>query len=366
MNAEQDKVQWIYGQLCDEESRYLFENRRKYAESGEWKYIENIVRSIPQYADNVYYGGKEQELYRKLRAYGKKIILFGYGYRAKKLYRDLCAEHLEMAYIVDSDEKKQGAFAGKTPIVSLRYVVERENTDQCVFLITSSYHAEEIRVELSKCGCRYVEDANLYGKCFRQDQYFDRGGFLEFAEQEVFVDGGCFDLETTRILMERLEEEGKKCRSVYAFEPDRNNYLACKKKTAHGGWHNIRLVNAGLWHEPAALTWENAGTAGAHLAEAAGEGGGRCQVKAVSLDSVVEKREQVTFIKLDVEGAELEALQGAKRIITENRPKLAVCLYHKKEDYWRIPYYVKSLVPEYRLYIRHYSNYSAETVLYAV
>lgn len=60
MNAEQDKVQWIYGQLCDEESRYLFENRRKYAESGEWKYIENIVRSIPQYADNVYYGGKEQ------------------------------------------------------------------------------------------------------------------------------------------------------------------------------------------------------------------------------------------------------------------------------------------------------------------
>ena len=48
MNAEQDKVQWIYGQLCDEESRYLFENRRKYAESGEWKYIENIVRSIPQ------------------------------------------------------------------------------------------------------------------------------------------------------------------------------------------------------------------------------------------------------------------------------------------------------------------------------
>ena len=110
MNAEQDKVQWIYGQLCDEESRYLFENRRKYAESGEWKYIENIVRSIPQYADNVYYGGKEQELYRKLRAYGKKIILFGYGYRAKRLYRDLCAEHLDMAYIVDSDEKKQGTF----------------------------------------------------------------------------------------------------------------------------------------------------------------------------------------------------------------------------------------------------------------
>ena len=86
-------------------------------------------------------------------------------------------------------------------------------------------------------------------------------------------------------------------------------------------------------------------------------------MKAVSLDSVVEKREQVTFIKLDVEGAELEALQGAKRIITENRPKLAVCLYHKKEDYWRIPYYVKSLVPEYRLYIRHYSNYSAETAV---
>ena len=76
--------------------------------------------------------------------------------------------------------------------------------------------------------------------------------------------------------MERLEEEGKKCRSVYAFEPDRNNYLTCKKKIEHSGWHNITLVNAGLWHEPAALTWENAGTAGAHLTEAVGEGGGRC------------------------------------------------------------------------------------------
>lgn len=78
------------------------------------------------------------------------------------------------------------------------------------------------------------------------------------------------------------------------------------------------------------------------------------------------EQDKISFIKLDIEGAELRSLQGAGRIILRNRPRLAVCLYHKKEDYWKISCYLKSLVPEYRLYIRHYSNYSAETVLYAV
>ena len=69
---------------------------------------------------------------------------------------------------------------------------------------------------------------------------------------------------------------------------------------------------------------------------------------------------------MDVEGAELEALKGARNLIERDKPKLAICLYHKDDDIWEIPYYIKKLVPEYKLYIRHYSNYQCETVLYAV
>jgi hypothetical protein len=69
---------------------------------------------------------------------------------------------------------------------------------------------------------------------------------------------------------------------------------------------------------------------------------------------------------MDIEGAELKALKGASDIIRKNRPKLAISVYHKQNDMIDIPLFLKSVIPDYRLYIRHYSIYPAETVLYAV
>lgn len=72
------------------------------------------------------------------------------------------------------------------------------------------------------------------------------------------------------------------------------------------------------------------------------------------------------MIKMDIEGSELKALKGAALTIKEHHPILAVCVYHKKEDLVTIPQYIKSLCPKYRLYLRNYSRYSQELVLYAV
>lgn len=69
---------------------------------------------------------------------------------------------------------------------------------------------------------------------------------------------------------------------------------------------------------------------------------------------------------MDIEGSELEALKGAVHTIQRDKPKLAICIYHKPEDMTEIPLYIKSLVPEYKLYVRHHSNCCTETVLYAV
>ena len=87
-------------------------------------------------------------------------------------------------------------------------------------------------------------------------------------------------------------------------------------------------------------------------------------IKAVALDDCIS--DLVTFIKMDIEGAELEALKGSREILKRYRPRLAISLYHKKEDLEEIPVYIKELVSEYKLYIRHYSNAGVETVLYAV
>lgn len=76
--------------------------------------------------------------------------------------------------------------------------------------------------------------------------------------------------------------------------------------------------------------------------------------------------EKITFIKMDIEGAEYNALLGCKKIIKEQRPKLAICIYHKPEDIIQIPSLILSLNEEYIFYIRHYSTIWGETVLYAL
>lgn len=69
---------------------------------------------------------------------------------------------------------------------------------------------------------------------------------------------------------------------------------------------------------------------------------------------------------MDIEGAELAALQGAKHIITEQHPKLAISIYHKMEDIWTIPRLLMEYYAGYKFYMRHYSFDGYDTVLYAV
>lgn len=70
------------------------------------------------------------------------------------------------------------------------------------------------------------------------------------------------------------------------------------------------------------------------------------------------------FIKMDIEGSELDALKGAKNILIKKRPKLAICLYHKNQDMWEIPLYLKEIVPDYNFYCKK-SHPIHEFILFA-
>ena len=87
------------------------------------------------------------------------------------------------------------------------------------------------------------------------------------------------------------------------------------------------------------------------------------QVVIVALDNYLN--EKPTIIKMDVEGFEFETLKGADTIIRSLKPKLAICIYHKTLDFYEIPLYLKSLVPEYKFKIRQHEPGFCETVLYA-
>lgn len=89
------------------------------------------------------------------------------------------------------------------------------------------------------------------------------------------------------------------------------------------------------------------------------------KIPVTSLDYSLEGR-KVTYIKKDIEGSELEALKGAKRIIKEQHPKLAICVYHKLEDIWTLPELILRYHPDYKLYVRHYLTDILDTVLYVV
>ena len=93
---------------------------------------------------------------------------------------------------------------------------------------------------------------------------------------------------------------------------------------------------------------------------------GTVSVPVISIDEAIDPEDRVTIMKMDIEGSELEGLKGARKTIQRDKPKLAICIYHRLEDMTEIPLYIKELVPEYKLYVRHHSSCDSETVLYAV
>jgi FkbM family methyltransferase len=90
-------------------------------------------------------------------------------------------------------------------------------------------------------------------------------------------------------------------------------------------------------------------------------------VQTVTIDDlwIRSQLSRVDFIKMDIEGAELEALKGAEQTIRRFRPKLAICLYHRPEDFVTIPRFLDQTLPEYRFAIGHFTIHAEETVLYA-
>ena len=90
-------------------------------------------------------------------------------------------------------------------------------------------------------------------------------------------------------------------------------------------------------------------------------------VSTITLDEfLTDQKRKVSFIKMDIEGEERNALIGAKRTIKENKPKLAISVYHKYDDIFEIPRLIMEFRNDYKFYLRHYSMVEWDTVLYAV
>jgi methyltransferase, FkbM family len=191
---------------------------------------------------------------------------------------------------------------------------------------------------------------------YRDPEYF----FAEFMkdQMEFIVDGGAFIGDTVEEYKAKISAEKFRGSRMYCFEPDQDNYRKLIER--YGKSDNVSCYNLGLWHDEDELCFNNVGgEAGAILQD------GNCKIKVNSMDNVL-KDNKVTFIKMDIEGSELEALKGAQKIIRQQKPTLAICVYHKKADLLTIPQYIHSLVPEYKFYLRTHSAMPTELVLFAI
>ncbi len=190
-----------------------------------------------------------------------------------------------------------------------------------------------------------------YSDICEGNQYFLKD-IVKTSCDEVFIDAGAFDGETVTEFIEFVDNKFLK---VYSFEMDKMNFENIDKKKYD---ERVDFDNEGLWNKNEAVSYLEGG-AGTEIVEDA-----NCFAQCVKLDDVI--KEKVTFIKMDIEGAEMNAIEGAKTIIMRDHPKLAICLYHKFDDLWKIPIYIHKLVPEYKLFIRHHGKNHEETVLYAI
>ena len=125
----------------------------------------------------------------------------------------------------------------------------------------------------------------------------------------------------------------------------------------------VCLIKKGLWSCEEILNfYENKFNSGSKIVN---DASGSTTIMTTFVDSILNGGE-VTFIKLDIEGSELEALRGASESIRKYHPLLAISVYHKPSDIVDIPTYIKNLVPEYELCLRSYHEENTEIVLYAI
>jgi len=346
-------------------------------------------------------------------------VLFGASSFGKKALQFLKSNNIKTDYFCDNDRSKWGSSIEGIKILA-PFELEVLKINMNVKVIITSTYEKEIRQQLEEMGfehiCNYYDflnsDINIVDKHHNERDQFDRGlilnsedkinsviGMLEddiskvvfkslldfrltkdlfilkgccdncaeyfnqdiikFCNDEVIIDGGSFIGDTLESFMKAVE-----FKKYYAFEPDRRNYIQLESNIVKLGIRSkVISVNKGMSNVNGIVAFlENEELRGSSAIDKSGN----TEIEVVRLDDFIPSDEKITFIKMDIEGAEIDALNGCKNILQKYKPKLAICIYHKPDDLWEIPLLIKRLVPEYQIYIRHYSNYLWETVCYAI
>ena len=266
-------------------------------------------------------------------------------------YRILGARHVKLGR---NDESYQRSVA------SLPSLVKNEKT-VAVTLLDGWLH----RYDLSSYGFPIQADLHplnvLYTYLLQQYRYAHDGTIIEAQPNDYAIDGGGCWGDTALYLAQKVGPKGR----VHCFEFSPDNLPTLESNLAANPElrASIRLERHALWSTSGKELSFNPAGPGTRVGNAEGS----YKVRTLNIDTLVarEKLPRVNFIKMDIEGAELDALKGAEKTIRAHKPKLAVTLYHRLQDFATIPKYLSDLNLGYRFFLDHFSINEEETVLFA-
>ncbi len=332
------EINKIFNHLMDDESRWPFDLRLKlsidkdvYAFSNEicrhykdWKMENNLINHI----DN-------------------GVVIFGYGHYGKKIGQLLPLLGLDVKCFCDNNAIQINGENVFTPKEAINRYPES------LFVISSPRYMNQMYSNLIELGLDAKQIMiSEFGIPFasRGNQYFD---FFAACENECFVDCGGYIGDTLDSFKAWTNNSFNK---AYSLEPIKSNYVRLNDKYMRDD--RVKVLNNAAWDKKEVLCFSESGP-GSRASEA-----GEIFVEGVNLDSILSN-ERVTYIKMDIEGSEEKALLGCKRTIISQKPKLAICVYHKPEDVVQLANIILELNPDYNLGLRHYCSNEWETVLYA-
>jgi FkbM family methyltransferase len=307
MDSFSEQEEKIYNKLCDDESKQIFKARILYIHTGKvYDFVKNIADTQFKNVDICYFAPYYERM--NTREERKKIVIWGFG-DAGQCNKVLLGKYgYTVDYIVDDNYEKINVDGVYSPE---KFYYDKDNP----IVVVSARNLESvwsIYVKLYKHRLRpenvyYEAQYGGYISGYYGNQYFDLP-YMTKEDEEVFIDGGVFSGGTTLEFIKFMGfNEGKSI----AFECDvRNIDIIKKNMSEYIKTGKLVLCESGLWSKKGSLNFFEDVTSSSSSLQITGE-------RMVFVDSIdnVLNGQKATFIKLDIEGAELQALKGAEKTI---------------------------------------------------
>lgn len=170
--------------------------------------------------------------------------------------------------------------------------------------------------------------------------------FLSLSDNESFLDLGAYNGDTVLDFVSRVP----KYDSITAVEADKKTFKKLLANTEN--IENINCVNICISSFCGEGQFSMKGGRNSSAEK------GNTEAEFITVDDLLEEK-SVSYIKMDIEGEEENAIKGAEKTIKEYKPKMLISAYHRTEDLLSIPEAVLEIHKDYKLYIRHFSSIPA-------